>query len=119
MSILIIALGILVLVNERLNELLINPIIDLLNDKLPGQFDWKKLVIYTSFISGFILAWVFISPLTDFVAETSGEESVVISQTITAFLALLVAGGSQLLHEVWGALSGIKSIKPTTYDLTK
>lgn len=108
MAILLMALTTLVLVNERLNELLINPIIEYLTGKLPDGFDWSKIIRYTSFVSGIAIGYFFAQELVNFVSEMSEVDPVQLTSTMTAFFAVLIGGGSQLLHEVWAVLVGVK-----------
>ena len=111
MAILLMALTALVVINERLNELLINPILEgLVAKAVKPAFDWSKVIRYTSFLSGVLLGYLFVVPLLQFVAETAGETAVPLTPMIVAFLALLVGGGSQLLHEIWAVLVGVKEL---------
>lgn len=110
MAILLMALTTLVVVNERLNELLINPIIEYLGSKADDNFDWSNIIRYTSFISGIVLGYLFVTPLVEFVAEMGEGTAEPLTPMMTAFFALLVGGGSQLLHEIWAVLVGVKEL---------
>ena len=110
MATLFLVFSLLVVLNEGLNERLVNPVVDWLGKTITSSFEPSKIVTYTTLLTGVVLAYVFTSPLIDFVVTQLGLPSVEINAPITIMFGLVIGLGAQFYHDFWGSIVAIRIV---------
>jgi len=96
--------GLLALINERTMEVLVKRLLSPIERALPAITDYRSdILLILSMITGALFSFSFgidfISPL---ITAVLGSSPAPVAGTLMS--ALVIGGGSNLLHEVWSAV---------------